>query len=435
MSLASPYAPRLDAGTGKGTWLASCAFLTVFLYCWISINPFEDLANPPRGVAAINQIVGFALAAGLFVYTAARGLLPLVLTPRVLIFGLFAWLALAAFMAPDTGSALRRLFFTGLICLSAAAVLVVPKSREQFGQLLGLCALIVLGLSYFGIMLMPSRAVHQAYDLVEPGLAGDWRGVFSHKNISAQAAVILVFAGLYLIETGARAKGLLIAFLAFVFLWMTNGKTALGMLPLALAIVFFLNRRPGFGTFLFLSTLIGISALTLGSALSPQIHAFIASLGLDPTFTARTEIWDLALRAAAERPLFGYGFGNFWGSDMLVNSPYAAETWAVEAAHAHNGFIEVLVDGGVPALLLTVLWLVFLPLRDIGAAHRRGADTALTALFTRIWAFSIFSALLESNFFTGTGPVWFSLLLAVFGLRQQARTYLIVEPNAGGRGA
>lgn len=433
MSVAAPYVLRDDVASAGGAGMASWAFVVIFLYSWISISPFEDLANPPLGVAAINQLVGFALAGGLLVFAAARGLLSYVLRPRLLIAALFFWLAFTALMAPDASASLRRLLVTGLLCVSASILLVVPKSREHFTQVLALCALAVLGLSYLGIFLMPARAVHQAYDMVEPSLAGDWRGVFSHKNIAAQAAVILVFIGLYLLDAGARMKGILVTFLAALFLWMTNGKTALGFLPVVLAMAFLLYRRPILGGVIFWIVLLATSALTLGSALSPAIYAYIESLGLDPTFTARTDIWDLSLRAVAERPLLGYGFGNFWGNEALLASSYAEETWAVDAAHAHNGFIEALLHGGVPALVLTAIWLVILPLRDIRQASRRQADRALTVLFTRIWVFGILSALLESNFFTGTGPVWFSLLIAVFGLRQQARTYLIVEADGGAR--
>src|SRR5690606_20684528 len=50
MSTLTPSVSREDALGAWSAGLASWAFVVVFLYCWISINPFEDLANPPRGV-------------------------------------------------------------------------------------------------------------------------------------------------------------------------------------------------------------------------------------------------------------------------------------------------------------------------------------------------------------------------------------------------
>lgn len=427
-----PPASIPAAGDIAGNRVGAVLFVVVFIYCWVSVNPFENLQSPPANAAALNQITGFLLTIALFIYAAANGLTSMILRPRSLILLLFGWLAITSLMSVEPLVALRRLFFTGLICACASLLLVLPKSREQFTRLIAISALVILGASYLGVFLIPGRAVHQAYDLVEPGLAGDWRGVFNHKNGAAPAMVILCFFGLYVMRTSTGAARGAIVVLSLVFLWMTNGKTALGMFPLVLVLAFFLVRTPVFGALLLGATLAATSTITLGSALSPQIHKFLADLGTDPTFTARTEIWSLALKAVAQQPVLGYGFGSFWGSDMLLNSADADDTWAVEASHAHNGFIEALLSGGIPAFVLTVLWLVVLPLRDIAAARARRADPALTILFTRIWVYCVLSALLESNFFAGTGAVWVSLLIGVFGLRQQARNHLVVENERPG---
>lgn len=414
-------------GENVRTHSAAVLFLVVFLYCWVSAYPFENLQDPPANAAAVNQIAGFLLTLGLLAYAAANRLLSMLLRPRALILFLFAWLALTTAMSVDPLVGLRRLFFTGLLCVCASTLPVLPASREQFGRLLKLLVLILLGASYLGVVLMPDRAIHQVHDLYEPRLAGDWRGIFNHKNTAAPAMVVLCFISLYAMRTGRRAAWAAMAVLAIVFLWKAGGKTALGLFPVTLLLAFLVTRRPLLGAAALVATMAVIGTLTIGSALSPGIHEFLAGHGIDATFTARTDIWQIALEAAGRQPLSGYGFGSFWGSDMLLNSPHSEYSWAVNAWHAHNGYIEVLLSGGVPALALTALWLVVLPLRDVAAARRRGADPALTTLFTRIWVFSILYTFLENALFTGTGPIWASLLVAVFGLRQQARGFLIVE--------
>jgi len=414
-------------GENVRTRSAAILFLVVFLYSWVSLYPFENLQNPPANSAAVNQIAGFLLTLGLLAYAAANRLLSMLLRPRSLIVLLFAWLALTSTMSLEPLVALRRLFFTGLLCVCASTLPVLPESREQFDRLLKLVVLILLGASYLGVMLMPDRAIHQVYDVYEPRLAGDWRGIFNHKNTAAPAMVVLCFISLYAMRAGNKAVWAAMAVLAIVFLWKAGGKTALGMFPVTLVLAFLVTRRPLLGATALLATMAVIGTLTIGSALSPGIHEFLAGHGIDATFTARTDIWQIALEAAGQRPLFGYGFGSFWGSDMLLNSVQSEYSWAVNAWHAHNGYIEVLLSGGVPALALTALWLVVLPLRDIAATRDRGADPALTALFARIWVFCILYTFLENALFTGTGAIWASLLLAVFGLRQQARGFLIVE--------
>src|SRR5690606_15160947 len=116
----------------------------------------------------------------------------------------------------------------------------------------------------------------------------------------------------------------------------------------------------------------------------------VASLGVDPTFTNRTDIWRFALTAIAERPLTGYGLQSFWQTEGLVYGGNTIETWAAAAYNGHNGYIDSLIAMGIPGLVLTVLWAVIIPIRDIGLAQRAGNDPRMTRLFIRIWLYVVF---------------------------------------------
>jgi O-antigen ligase len=78
-------------------------------------------------------------------------------------------------------------------------------------------------------------------------------------------------------------------------------------------------------------------------------------LGKDPTLTGREAIWELAERAIAARPWFGWGFQGFWQPDERA----VQEIWAVTgwiAPHAHNGLLELLLETGfVGAALFALL--------------------------------------------------------------------------------
>lgn len=399
---------------------ASGLFVAIFLFGLVSMHFYADLANEEGRSLALDQLMTLALAAGALFCVARVGLTSLILHPRAIIAIVFVWLAITSLGAPEVTVALRRLFVAWLFCLSASILLVLPRDSRHFAMLLALCVAIVLAMSYFGVAALPARAIHQIYDVGEPALAGDWRGVFEHKNIAAPAMVILVFFSLYLAATWSAPAGWTMVALAMIFLIQTNGKSALALLPLALAMASTLVRWPRLGALLFISVLLAFNGITVGSALSPAIHQFIEGLGVDATFTSRTDVWALAMNAIMERPLTGYGFDAFWRTEHLLQSSLASETWAVTASHAHNSYIEAMLDGGVPALALTVFWLVLLPLRDAAKAKRRTAEPHLTLLYLRIWAFALIVACLESNFFKPAGMMWFVLLVAVFGLRLQA---------------
>ena len=58
-----------------------------------------------------------------------------------------------------------------------------------------------------GILLAPHLSIHLATDLQEPGLAGNWRGSFGHKNMAAGIMAMLLFFGIYFIRAGAWIAG------------------------------------------------------------------------------------------------------------------------------------------------------------------------------------------------------------------------------------
>lgn len=397
--------------------LASVLFVVTFAYYWISLNPFKDLSTEIGPSAALPQILGMALLVLLLVYVGLQSNAALLLAPRAIVITLFVWLALVSLFAPDAATALRRLLMTFIVCVAASATLLLPRSEKSFARLLALSLILVLALSYYGIFLVSARAVHQVTDSLEPDLAGDWRGVFGHKNIAAPAMVITVLCGLYLRVAWSKFGGSAIAILALIFLVQTGGKTALAMLPVTLAFVWLMQRRPHWRNIMVVGALLAINLGTVGVAALPQIGVWLERLGIDSTFTGRIDIWRLSLNAIAQRPFTGYGFSVFWQTGSAEQAADDVNNWASTAAHSHNGYVEVLINGGLPALVLVLLWLVVLPLRAIGKTE--GEATGLSLLYQRIWVFGIFTACLESIFLAQAGPIWYSLLLAVFGLHLQ----------------
>ncbi len=236
--------------------------------------------------------------------------------------------------------------------------------------------------------------------------------------------IILFMIGLYLRNAWSTLGGIAITLLAGFFLWKTNGKTAAMLLPVTLALVWIMERH-AHRTLLMIGGLLAfLNIVAVGSTYFPSIQNFVESLGIDSTFTGRTDIWRLSFDTFAQSPIFGQGFQAFWTSDRLLSQADIAGTWAVTAFHAHNGYVESLLNGGLPAFILTVIWLVIIPANDFHTAVDKGTDPGLTRLFARIWVYALLSSCLESNFFTGTGPIWSSLLIAVYCLRHQAHDIL-----------
>ncbi|MGO8831450.1 MAG: O-antigen ligase family protein [Roseiarcus sp.] len=404
------------------------AFVGALALAWITLQPFADLGAEDAldlgsGRDALTYLA-FALCAGLCAYQAAltdrRGLQRLVNPAFV---GLAVWTALSSVASQDPATSLKRAAICAFVVIIAATLPLLPRGRRNLATLLAIAAGALLALSYFGVIFAPRYAVHQASDLVEPDLAGDWRGVFGHKN---QASVIFVFAafvGIYVARAGNVVAGVLIAGLSLLFVVFANGKTANMLWPPALAVTLFVSAY-GAGwawRIAALAPFAALNALGVGSVMFTPLASLVASLPVDPTFTGRTDIWRYALGKLGAHPFLGYGFDAFWNTESVRYGADNSAEWVAGAAHAHNCFLDVAMSMGAPGVALALWAFVAQPLADIRRAVNRGADPALVTLLTQIWLFALYISPLESFLFDRSDPIWFTFLFAVFGLRYVAR--------------
>ncbi len=141
---------------------------------------------------------------------------------------------------------------------------------------------------------------------------------------------------------------------------------------------------------------------------------------LDSSFTGRTDIWTFALQSLHGRLATGYGFASFWGSGAIQNLPEGKE-WAAFASHSHNGYLDTTLGMGLPGLLLLMAAIVVKPLRDFQGTDEGGNNGPLAMVFLRIWLFGLYLSSMESFFLDRADPLWFTFLVAMFGLHYLAR--------------
>lgn len=415
-------------GAERVTWAAgSVILLLIFAYFWIGIAPFAHFDGKeglPSSGNLLNQVVVvllFTLAIANVWRSENRGAL---FAPHALLIAILFWFCFVSLISFDPATAFRRIVYAMLVCACANAALLLPRDPRDFARVIATGTIAVLLLSYFAVVAVPVVGIHTAGE-VEAALAGDWRGIFGHKNAAAAAMVFVVIYGLYLRKAAYPRLGMLIIILAAIFLFFSRGKTSTAMLPVVLVIAWLFEHCRPLRAPLTLGIVIVMNIILIGLSGSPETSAILTGMGIDATFTGRSSIWAFALERIGEHPLVGYGFQILWGSEYLKD--ITTESWAFLAAHSHNSFLETLLNGGFPALFLILAWLFILPLRDAGRALASENDVALTRLFLRLWIFSILLACLENIFFTNSGPLWFTMLIAVFGLRLQARANLREE--------
>jgi O-antigen ligase len=403
------------------------AFIGTFLLAWVSLRPFVDLSEMQIGdVSTGNEVPTYVAFAGMAVLTVGltlrdniRGLATL-LSPGFILFG--GWILASVLLSLDPSTSIRRLALTVCVIAVAATLMLLPKSQNELMRWFSISALALLAICYLGLLFAPNLSIHLATDLQEPGIAGSWRGSFGHKNEAAAVMAMVLFLGLYIVRSGAWLSGVAIIGLASLFLLYSAGKSSLTLCfaVIVLTSLTTMVRSLWGRAVLFLTPLVLLNMLSIGTVMSDTLAEAAKLLPLDSSFTGRTNIWAFALESVQKRLPTGYGFAAFWGSSSIRDLPEGKE-WAAFASHSHNGYLDSTLAMGLPGLALVIAVLVIAPLRDFHAADEGGNNGPLTMAMLRIWLFGLYLSSMESFFLDRSDPLWFTFLVAVFGLHYLAR--------------
>jgi O-antigen ligase len=322
----------------------------------------------------------------------------------------------------DPSTSVRRFALTACVITVTSVMMLLPKSQGELVRWFGIAALLLLAICYLGVVLAPNLSIHLASDTQEPLLAGDWRGAFGHKNVASAMMAMMLFVGIYVARAGARLPGIAICALAAFFLFKAEGKssTALFFVVLTLTSLAAVAHTFWLRAVILLGPLLILNLLSVGTVISPALAAIAHMLPIDTTFTGRIDIWTFAVQALQSRLLTGYGFSAFWGGSSIQNLPQGME-WAEFASHSHNGYLDTALTMGLPGLALLIAALVIAPLRNFHNAVRGGNGGPLALFLLQIWLFAIYLSSMESFFLDRVDPMWFTLLIVVFGLHYLAR--------------
>ena len=204
-------------------------------------------------------------------------------------------------------------------------------------------------LSIFYVFAMPSLGIMNG-PKVSADLQGTWRGIYNHKNVMGR---VLSVGGFFLLIkplTTQKRKWLawVIFLICFQLILGTNSKTGLvGFLFIValspIARIFRWNMAVGIPLYVCAILLGGVGAVFLGD----NWNEALGSLDKDPTLNGRLPIWEMLMHRIAERPWLGYGYHAFWQGWA---GKYSAPIWRKIVwlpGHAHNGFIDIMIDVGL----------------------------------------------------------------------------------------
>lgn len=224
---------------------------------------------------------------------------------------------------------------------------------------------------------------------VAPGLAfwtgqhRDWVGISqlagltAHPNGLGSVAALAVFAEMIRLP-GARLRFPIHLLAAVAVLVATQSRGA--WMSAIFGLLIFLVVRSGkrWGT-VWVPAIVGVALLV--SSLSGQIATNLAawSSGGDlSTLNGRTTIWDAALAAFADSPVFGAG-------PLIFNQEYRGSLGlpgSLNFSNAHNQVVQTLVERGILGFVaLAALVIVLLVAVAKSAPYARGGLAAVLAVY------------------------------------------------------
>ena len=207
-------------------------------------------------------------------------------------------------------------------------------------------------------------AVLPKYGIMNFYYPGAWQGVYFLKNnLAADTELGLITFIILGMSRASRIRWIYLGLAALSAL-LVLGSQSKGGLVLLLLLPFFLYSMQLFrlrGAKAWPTQVGVLVAATTAVTLGLFAYRYVlAALGKDETLTGRTQLWSFAMGSVQEKPALGFGYDSYWtdtspwgGAALNVST-----TW--DAHSLHNGWLEVLVQGGVFGVVIYAAFAVML---------------------------------------------------------------------------
>jgi O-antigen ligase len=327
------------------------------------------------------------------------------------------WCTLSILWAlnPEVGA--RRLLLTIIIVLTIF-LLTEEAEFERTVNAVRLALILLLIANYVSIVGWPHWSIHQAATEEDPSIVGAWRGILLQKNFAGAACAFTVIFFLFSAKRiSAFLKIATIASAAY-FLFKTESKTSEAMLISAVAVAYiFKIYNPYYRMYVAAyAALFAAALLIAGIVYWNQIAGQLLN---GSAFTGRGQIWTVLLMFVRDHLLLGSGFGSFW--DIGEPKPVAAYTdgWIAHIVSGHNGYLDLLVQIGLPGLVLAIFSTVVVPLFKLLGTF--SLDRARGSLILACLWFGVGHNLTESSIFERDSTVHVFLMIAIALLGLEVR--------------
>ena len=334
--------------------------------------------------------------------------------------------------------------WTFLLCTWVlASTLWSVGPGETIRRALALVGTSIVGL-YIGMRLEPKEQLKMialiagigaigslAAGVLFPGIGitadGSWQGVYFPKNSLGRMMALsaICFALLALGERRRRPIRIAMFLLSCLLLVLSKSATAVVVSFLIFALLpfrklLYLRSR----TFAAVSLVGGAVLATVALWTADHLDDLLLSLGRTSSLTGRIPLWGYVIKAIAERPFKGYGFGAFWNSWPGERVSDAA-AWEVAVPHAHNGFLEMGLGIGAIGLVILGIGMVVNFISAVRVARsNRAVDQAWPLLLI---IFTVLYNLTETSLLAVNSLMWMAYVANAFWLVRTTHERKFVE--------
>lgn len=243
--------------------------------------------------------------------------------------------------------------------------------------------------------------------------SGRWAGATGNANTLGMVCMVTIAAGSYVfIESKTWLPRLcLIAplMLAIVNLRGSGSATSLIVSLLAVAGMCWLligrgAARSRIAGRVGAAVAVLLLAAVVVAVLRPellQLQTFMHAIGRSENFTGRDSLWSFALDQFRQQPWLGYGFDSLASVLGKVN---------MAVGQLHNGYLDLLVRGGVVGMSLFVMMTLIALSRTFVTTTRESAPAWSTVLLLAVLVHNI----AESSLARSTNTLWLLYTIAAF---------------------
>jgi exopolysaccharide production protein ExoQ len=371
----------------------------------VSLGPVygqPTVDKPPGPLLRIYFSTLFLLGMLVFMCQPGRRFSRLMQAPILLTVVYLTWAGVTGLWGVDPDVTMRRTFLALFISGSIITGTLAATDIDRMLRLAFWMFCVVIAMCAFMVLTRPPTELGHA-------------AIYPHKNYFGAITAITSIIAMYQVGNGtkwSRPAAIAVLLCCVWFLLEARSKTSLAFAFMAPVIGFgtaFLARYGRVSPALTLAGVAVATYLVYATGHAAQLwdfHDFAATIFGDPTLTQRTDIWAFAVKMIEQRPWLGHGYEAFWGASLDSPSVREGPGFVAQMPHAHNGYIDLVLQTGYVGLGLFLL-LLFTTLHFCGRVATRSLGLATFILSALV--FCILYNFLETTWFRS-----FSLKAMIF---------------------